>query len=179
MPRTLSALVLAGLLVSTLGAPAQAHSGLIAMVPADGSQVSTAPEAVTLTFDEPVDSDGTSVGVTGPTGQVVSRGATSVVGATVQQSLGPMSSAGRYTVSFRITSEDGHPVTATRTFSLSSRGVPARAAGATPVGSAQIQLAATSDGDGGSTTLIAVLAVIALVLVGAIGAVGLRRRTDA
>ena len=67
-----------------------------------------------LTFDEPALAIGTEVVVTGPAGPV-SDGPPQLVDAEVRQPVraGP---AGRYTVLWRVTSADGHPVSGTFAF---------------------------------------------------------------
>ena len=52
--RALTAVLLAGLLVGSAGAPASAHASLVSTDPAEGAVVPEAPDVVTFTFDEPV-----------------------------------------------------------------------------------------------------------------------------
>ena len=125
-PLVLLALV-AGAAALVLGAgPAAAHNTLRSTNPADGSSLDTAPASVVLTFDEPAIALGTQVVVTGPSG-AVSSGAPRLVDASVTQDLQPGAPAGRYTVEWRVTSDDGHPVTGT--FAFTTR---AAAAGTPP-----------------------------------------------
>ena len=67
------------------------------------------PSSVVLTFDEPAIAIGTKLVVTGPTGPV-QTGAPQLVDNTVTQNLQPGAPAGAYTVEWRITSTDGHPI---------------------------------------------------------------------
>jgi methionine-rich copper-binding protein CopC len=117
------AAVLAGALLIAGGTatPAAAHIVLISSSPGDGTSVSRAPAAVVLTFDEPAVSMGTQVLVTGPTGEVA-QGSPRLVDNTVTQDLAPGAPAGAYTVAWRVTSLDGHPVSGTLTFSAQGVG---------------------------------------------------------
>ena len=94
--------------------PASAHDVLRSTNPADGAVVDRLPDLVVLTFDEPALAIGTEVVVTGPAGPV-SDGQPQLVDAEVRQPVraGP---AGRYTVLWRVTSADGHPVSGTFAF---------------------------------------------------------------
>ena len=112
-----------GLLAVTLGPaaqPAWAHSQLVSMSPADGSTVAKPPTQVRLTFDENIQDIGDAVVVTGPDGQRVDQGPPVIVDATATEALAPLTLRGHYTVSYRAVSADGHPVTRTLGFDLST-----------------------------------------------------------
>jgi copper resistance protein C len=103
--------VAAGLVIVGGGA-ALAHDVLERTSPAAGTTVDRMPQTVTLTFsEEPLDI-GTQVVVSGPAGPV-SSGVPAVKGRDVTQAVSPSAPAGDYTVSYRVTSDDGHPVTGT------------------------------------------------------------------
>jgi copper resistance protein C len=93
---------------------AVAHDVLRSTNPADGAVVDQLPDRVVLTFDEPALAIGTEVQVTGPDGPVTD-GTPQLVNTEVRQPVraGP---AGRYTVVWRVTSADGHPVSGTFSF---------------------------------------------------------------
>lgn len=113
------------LVIAGFGAgPAAAHDELLASDPADGATVDVAPDRVVLTFSAPAVDLGTQVVITGPDAVAVGDGPAQVDGATVVQALGATRPAGDYRVDWRVTSEDGHPVTGTLTFTA--------AAGTTP-----------------------------------------------
>ncbi|MCC2314110.1 copper resistance CopC family protein [Cellulomonas xiejunii] len=114
----LAALVL---LVAVLAAPpAAAHNSLRATDPADGATVETAPAQVTLTFDQPALELGSQVVVTGPDGAVVSDGPVQLLDVSVVQPLVTTLPAGAYTVDWRVTSADGHPLTGSLTFTATA-----------------------------------------------------------
>ena len=118
----LLAVLVGALLAAGAGAgPAAAHNVLISSSPADGASVPQTPEAVVLTFDEPAISMGTQVLVSGPTGEV-QQGGPRLVDNTVTQDLAPGAAAGAYTVTWRVTSLDGHPISGTLTFTARDAG---------------------------------------------------------
>jgi len=101
-----------GLLVAAgLGpvATASAHSQLEATDPLDGSQVAALPDQVTLRFNQNVLGLGTVLQVTGPAGNVAA-GRPKVIDNQVVQPVQAGSPAGAYTVQWRVTSADGHPI---------------------------------------------------------------------
>lgn len=99
-----AALLLAG------GGPAAAHNVLISTDPADGSTVPSAPDAITLTFNEPAVALGTQIQVTGPDGSELAVGEPQLVDNSVVQPLAEERPAGAYQVVWRVTSADGHPI---------------------------------------------------------------------
>lgn len=114
MRRLASALLALGLLVA-LPSAAFAHDVLERTNPADGTSVTRLPGSVVLTFSEAPLTIGAQVVVTGPSGPV-SSGAPTITGREVTQAIAPDAPGGDYTVSYRITSDDGHPVTGTFSF---------------------------------------------------------------
>lgn len=121
--RMLAVVGLVGLVgvLALLGAPAaQAHNTLRASDPADGAALATAPDRVTLTFDMPATALGTEVVVTAADGRVVSSGPAELVDATVAQPLAGELPAGGYTVQWRVTSADGHPIEGTYAFTAAA-----------------------------------------------------------
>lgn len=120
--RGLAVAVLTGLVAaaSLAGAgPAAAHDSLVGVDPADGSTTPTVPASVTLRFEEPPARLGIGVAVLGPTG-AVGVGTPALVGSSVTVALRPGSPAGSYRVSWRVTSDDGHPVQGTTRFTAAA-----------------------------------------------------------
>ena len=95
---------------------AQAHSGVRSIEPADGSALTTAPDAVRLTYTENVLEGTAQLRVTGPIGPVPSQVTTS--GPVVTGSLPTDLPNGAYTVLWRVTSADGHPISGSFRFTL-------------------------------------------------------------
>lgn len=120
-PLTVLLPALLALLVLLAGAPrAAAHNALQGTDPADGSTVDVPPSHVTLTFDQPAQALGTEVVVLGPDGAVVSTGTAELVDHTVAQALADGLPAGAYTVQWRVTSADGHPLSGELTFTAAA-----------------------------------------------------------
>lgn len=170
-PRALAVvLAVAASLVGSATA-AQAHNILVGTSPADGSTVKVVPAAVMLTFNEPALAIGTDVIVTGPGGQEQS-GAAVLVNNTVTEHLQPGSPAGPYTVIWRVTSADGHPVSGTFSFTATSPSPGQRPTATTA------PISATSPpagGPGQSTALWWVMAFGVLVLLALVVFVATRR----
>lgn len=155
MTRTLRTLLL--LLVAALVlAPAHgavAHDALVGTDPADGSTVRTAPEALTLTFTGEIATVGAQVVVrgVGAGGADLVDGPPEVAGAEVVQpltALGP----GDYEVLWRVTSQDGHPISGELAFTVAGAAGASGTATSAAVqeqGTAEVTPAAIpADGDG-------------------------------
>ena len=103
--------VLVGVLLVVLGgSAAQAHNVLQGTDPADGSTVTVVPQRVTLTFNEPMLAVGTQIMVHTADETMVNIGPPVLVDNTVSQEVTGELPAGEYTVIYRVTSADGHPV---------------------------------------------------------------------
>ncbi len=109
-------------------APALAHARLLETAPADQERLSRPPERVQLRFSEPIEAEFTPVRVAGPQGDRVDRDDALVdpddrgVLAAELEELPEDSRAGAYTVEWRVTSADGHPVSGTYVFDVSGAG---------------------------------------------------------
>ncbi|MGW0025648.1 copper resistance CopC family protein [Rhodococcus sp. NPDC003383] len=160
----LAALVAA--LVMTAG-PASAHAVVLSSNPEDGAQIAQAPERVTVTFNEAMQQQFAALTVVGPDGNLWSKGDPVVDGATVGVEVGELGPAGVYTIAFRVTSADGHPVSGTRTFTLTQDGVgaPGAPAAGTDTAAPETPAATSADTDGGGVAVwwfvVAAVVVIA------------------
>ncbi|WP_280304975.1 copper resistance CopC family protein [Nocardia neocaledoniensis] len=101
---------------------AGAHSGAVSSVPEDGSTVEVGPARASITFNEELQPNFPSLTVVGPDGRLWSKGEASVEGRSVSVELGELGPVGQYTLAYRVTSADGHPVSGTRQFTLSKEG---------------------------------------------------------
>lgn len=113
MRRIVATLLALGLVLAP--ATAIGHDVLEETSPGDGAQLDRVPTSITLTFSNPPLAVGTQVLVRGPGGDMTS-GTPTIVDRTVTQVVAPTAPAGSYTVSYRVTSEDGHPISGTFTF---------------------------------------------------------------
>ncbi|MEV5712443.1 copper resistance CopC family protein [Amycolatopsis mediterranei] len=145
-PVRLAAAVAAACGAALLGAPAaDAHSVLVSSSPAADASVAAGPAEAVLEFNEPVENRFTELAVLGPDGTSHwEAGPASVVDARVSAPLRPLGPAGAYTIRYRVTSADGHPVSGTVGFRLTVAGpaaaVPAAAAVARPDGDGPMPL---------------------------------------
>ncbi|MGI9004465.1 MAG: copper resistance CopC family protein [Pseudonocardia sp.] len=126
--RAVALTVLCGLALLAGTAPAFAHARLLSSDPADGASLSTAPERVSLTFNENMQPGFTTLTVIGPDGGAYQSGEVTADGAVVSIAVAPLGPAGRYEIGYRVVSEDGHPVTGSVGFTLTTSGPGAAAA---------------------------------------------------
>src|SRR4051794_35423675 len=107
----LAALV-AVLLALAIPATASAHARLVSTAPQSGARLDRAPGAVTLRFDEAVETAFGALRVLDANGKrvddghIVRPGGGSVVSVALRRELG----SGTYTAAYRVISDEGHPV---------------------------------------------------------------------
>ena len=180
-------LVVALTLLATVGlvGTASAHATLIGSDPADGATLQAAPTTVTLTFDDSLEDFEPLVTVTGPDGSQFQSGEATIDGAILRSAVRPLTTAGGYTIAYRVVSDDGHPVEGQVRFDLA---VPAPASvvvttsstaspAATPSGSAtpsvagpvtsSADTAASSSSTGWSAWQWLTVALVAILAFGA------------
>ncbi|RVW07823.1 copper resistance protein CopC [Prescottella agglutinans] len=143
---------------------ASAHSAVVASDPANGAQIATAPARVSLTFNEALQEKFASLTVVGPDGNLWSKGNPSVQGDTVSVPLEGLGPVGDYTIAFRVTSADGHPVSGTQVFTLTQEGTgtPGPKAG----GGGQSSNGSDESSDGGNTLIWVFVGVGVVVVAG-------------
>jgi methionine-rich copper-binding protein CopC len=117
--------VLVAIVVGLLGAafvsvPAQAHTDLIEAAPADGSELEAAPANVVFTFNEELLEATVRVSITDESGAVVAQDVAESAGSVVTVPWPTELPVGTYSVSYRVVSGDGHPVTGEITFTYGS-----------------------------------------------------------
>lgn len=120
--RLLALVVLVGLALLGSAGPAAAHNTLVASDPASGASLSTGPQLVTLTFDQPVNRGFNTITITGPGGTAWATGDVTTSGNTASTAVLPLGPAGEYVIGYRVVSADGHPVTGTVRFQLIQAG---------------------------------------------------------
>ena len=112
------------LLALCFATPAFAHAALVSTDPADNSVVSQAPKMVQLRFNEPVAPAAIRlIDAEGKTRDVTARAVDQALLVALPDDLQP----GTHLISYRVVSQDGHPVGGTIMFSV---GAPTRAAAA-------------------------------------------------
>lgn len=114
-------------LVLALPAPAQAHSALVRSIPAAGSELTNFPTRIVLEFNEALltlgDGEANSVTLTSPTSKEISMTLPLIQGNRISTKvMAAPSEIGNYTVSYRVVSQDGHPITGSYSFAFTTVG---------------------------------------------------------
>jgi copper resistance protein C len=172
--RGVALLLLAGLAMLLGVSPAWAHSRLEGSDPAQGTSLNAPPATVSLTFNEPVQIEFSTLTVVGPDGADYHTGDLTEVDNTVKVDVLPLGPAGTYQIGYRVVSADGHPVAGAVPFTLTAPG-PGSSAAKPAGGSASdpgSPVAVPSSGDTG--TPIWPWIVGGVVLVGGGAALALR-----
>ena len=101
---------------------ASAHTSLITQQPVGNSVIQELPPEISLTFDESliVIGNANRITVLDPMGNEISTGETKVLNNVVSRSVTSSDMPGKYSVTYRVVSEDGHVVSATYQFTLQS-----------------------------------------------------------
>ncbi len=155
---------LLAVLALTGAGTASAHAARVSTDPAPDAELSQGPGRVSATFNEQLQTSFAAMTVVGPDGNLWSTGPAEVRGAVASVALRPLGPAGTYTANYRVTSADGHVVSGSWSFRLTSAGT------GTPGPSA----AANGSGDGGVPVWPFVAVAVVIVGLGAWWAV--RRR---
>ena len=128
MKKTYAALALATTIA--FAPAASAHDELTSTTPKNGATVTSAPSSLELTFAEKPLAVGNQISVKAPNGST-SKATPKVDGSTVSAPFAGHGD-GAYTVTWRVVSSDGHPISGSYTFTLkggtASTGAPSTAA---------------------------------------------------
>lgn len=117
LARLLGALTAVCAVMLLPAAPASAHTALVGTDPVNGAVLAAPPDAISLTFDETVRLPPGGVTLFAADGQVLEStgsAADEVVRVDLPGALG----AGTYLLSWRVVSDDGHPLAGTLSFSV-------------------------------------------------------------
>jgi methionine-rich copper-binding protein CopC len=114
--------VLAGLALLIGTGTALAHARLESSDPVDGASLDSGPQQISLIFSDPMTADFNTLTVIGPDNAHYETGPITAQGTTVSIGVGPLGPAGRYEIGYRVVSEDGHPVTGSVAFTLTTAG---------------------------------------------------------
>ncbi|MHA6779458.1 copper resistance CopC family protein [Pseudonocardia saturnea] len=131
MLRATALTLLCGLALLLGTGVASAHTRLVGSDPADGASLDAGPARVSLEFNETMQAGFSTITVVGPDGTQFQSGEVTADGAVVSIGVSPLGAAGGYEIGYRVISEDGHPVTGSIAFTLTTDG-PAVAAPSTP-----------------------------------------------
>lgn len=181
--RLAAALLLSGVAVVVTATPAFAHAELTGSSPAQNASLAEAPQQVQLTFSEAVTLPDNPVTVAGPGGVSWTAGQASITGAVVTVPVTPSGPAGAYTLTYKVISDDGDPISGTVQFTLTTAvpgatsTVTAESTTSTPETTSSTAEAATSTSDsgGGVPVWVWILAAVVVVVVGLVVALRLGR----
>lgn len=108
---------LALLLLLLTGSAAQAHADFVSSNPSNGSVIQSFPSEISLTFNEELltldDESVNTISLFGPDGIEIALSSAEVTGANLVGTVAGDAAAlpaGKYRVSYRVVSADGHPV---------------------------------------------------------------------
>lgn len=180
--RTVALAVLTGMALLLGTAPAWAHTRLEGSSPADGATLDAGPPQISVTFSEAVQPGFSTLTVIGPDGVDYRSGEVSESDSTVTVGVTPLGPAGAYRIGYRVVSADGHPVSGSLGFTLTTAGPAAAAPSAAPPTSAApveqqdvVPTATPDDGDGGAPVWPWVVGAVVLVGAGVTAAMRLGR----
>lgn len=201
MKRTLASAALVLAMISPgliLAPPALAHSDLVSSDPADGAVLDAPPTLVSFTFNEDLMPDFVRLIGTDPNGVSGDLPVSSVQGPTVTVDWPAEAPGGTWTVSYRVVSQDGHPIDGGITFTYAAASPSPSSSSAAPTSQAPTSAspttaeptsaaptsaapspttsAAASTGGTSNTGLIAALTVGVIVIIGIVIALVARRR---
>jgi len=102
--------------------PAGAHAALNSCDPPVDAALSAGPERVSATFNEELQSAFAVMTLIGPDGNLWSTGNPEVRGNMVGIAVRPLGPSGSYTANYRVTSADGHVVSGSWSFTVTTPG---------------------------------------------------------
>lgn len=114
--KTIASVLLGIMLVISATAEVQAHAVLLSTNPSDGTVMDTAPDTLTLSFNEPVSV--LIVSLITPAGERIDLTKNTESGQQVVINLPDALKEGTHVVSWRVASVDGHPVGGALAFSI-------------------------------------------------------------
>lgn len=163
---------------------ASAHDVLIGSSPESGETVKDMPDVIELTFNNVPAAVGSQVTVEDDGGTDWAVGEVEIVNNTVNQPISPDAPSGQYTVTWRVTSSDGHPIDGTFEFTANAGGVgdtsalPPTTDNPQPAADKPEKSAAAADASSTFPTGPVVGIIAAVVVLGAIIAMLTRRRSE-
>lgn len=116
------ALWLAAAMLFGSAGTAGAHASLVSADPGKDAELAIGPDRVSATFNEQLQPTFVAMTVVGPDRHLWQDGQPKVQGAVASVAVRPLGPTGTYTVFYRVTSADGHPVQGSWTFRLTVPG---------------------------------------------------------
>jgi methionine-rich copper-binding protein CopC len=169
--RAVAVLLAAGLALLLGAAPAFAHAQLEGSDPADGASLSAGPSRVSIHFSDSMQAGFNTLTVIGPDGLAYQDGDVTVADDAVSIAVKPLGPAGRYEIGFRVVSDDGHPVSGSVSFTLTTPGTGT----GVPVAAGATTAAAPGEGSGGTPLWPWIVGGVVVVAAGVVVALRLGR----
>jgi methionine-rich copper-binding protein CopC len=116
---SLRATAIAILIAMACAVPASAHAVLVGTDPKDGASFAAAPNRITLTFNENIGTPA-FIAVQSPDGKKVTTSKATAIDHKITATVTDVDKRGRYAVSYRVVSADGHPVEGTFHYSVTT-----------------------------------------------------------
>ena len=180
--RGVLSVLLAVFAVFLTAGPAMAHTALKGSDPAEGGSLSSAPEKVTLTFEEAVSLPADPINVTGPDGSSWIVGTTTVTGASVTAPVQAVGPSGPCTLNYTVIADDGDEVKGSVRFTLTAaatattgEAAPDAVSAATAIATAAAEPAPTAADGASSGTSGWVWVAIVVIVVGVLAGLGVVR----
>ncbi|NRQ51744.1 copper resistance CopC family protein [Aeromicrobium stalagmiti] len=129
--RTLIAAAVTTLAIAVTPSAASAHAALADSNPKDGATLTALPDQVTISLNEPV-RDPAQIAVLDESGTRVNSKTVTVADKTASSQILDQPAPGKYTMSYRVVSADGHSVTGTINFAIEAPTPPTPTAAAPP-----------------------------------------------
>lgn len=114
--------LLCGLALLLGAGPAFAHAALVGSDPDEGASLDAAPDRISLEFNEVPQAAFSAVTVVGRDGTEYQDGEIVAEGNTLRVGVGPLGAAGDYEIGYRVISADGHAITGSVPFTLTTAG---------------------------------------------------------
>jgi copper resistance protein C len=175
------------LAVLTTGSPALAHNSLTKAVPAKNATLTEPPARIELSFLQKVDAKQLVIEVADAQKAKVAADRPEADGKKGTLPLTGTLANGIYTVTYRVVSEDGHPVKGTYTFTVTAPVATSSPSASSPAletpapvvtSDPPATLAASTTSDDGPNWALIIGILVALVLIAAGAVLALRRRRD-
>lgn len=172
LPRLIAfvAALIAGLALAFGAVPVQAHDQLIGSNPKQGAKLDKQPEWIELDYSGDIQNIGNEIRVERD-GEDYSAGEITVEGRTVKAALPDDLKPGDYTISWRVVSQDGHPISGTVDFTIldsASSGGDVADDNADQQTNASDQEKASEEGSGVSPVMLVLLGIAGVGIIAAV-----------
>ena len=154
---------------------ATAHTDVVSTLPSAGAVLDSAPTSVAITFNEDLLEASVEAAILDSSGALITSVMPEVDGTVVTIPWPSGLSAGTYEVAYRVASGDGHPVTGSLAFSVTTELALAPPVGATPFAPDPATLTPAAAEAGGVSVYPFALVFLLVVAAIAGGTVALRR----